>query len=420
MTEKPYNWKEGAELQEHSRAKHAVQERYLANYIRERCKNPMWENFNFAIVDGFSGGGVYKGKIPGSPVILANTLLTTVKKINFERTLRGHRTVNVKCLMIMNDLNVDAIHSLKEQMAPCEAKSRESGSGVNLITEYHADKFENKVDEFIKRIASERYGSVLYYLDQCGYSKVAISTIHNLMKSARSVEVFLTYAIQSLLTFLRKDNPEKLANNLNHLGVREDDILTIDERIGKKEMLGQMERLVHNTFSKTSDYFSPFAINNPDGWKYWLMHFVKNAQGRVVFNEVLHSLEGTQAHCGGSGLKMFSHNPKDKHQGALFEFDEWARNSSREQLCEDVVRFMCDYKDETVDAETFLMHAFKETPALSDDIKTALIDSPDINIITKNGGSRRTHKGIHPTDIIKKNPQARFYLPIAPYGTPKK
>ena len=420
MAEKPYNWKEGADLQEHSKAKHEIQEKYLEKYIRERCKVPKWDKFKLAIVDGFAGGGVYNGGIPGSPVILVNTLLKTVKQINLERKVKDYDPVKVTCLMIMNDLDADAVQSLEGQMAPCEAKSKESDSGVDLCTEYHNGKFEDKVREFIEKIAKEGYGSVLYFLDQCGYSKITISTIHNLMNTTTSVEVFLTYAIQSMLTYLQMDNPEALARSLMHLSIKPDDILTIDSRICDEKSLGHVEKLVHKTFSGTSDYFSPFAINNPAGWKYWFMHFVKNVQGRVVFNDVLHSIDGAQAHFGRAGLNMFSYNPNDRHQGSLFEFNDFARDLSREQLCEDVVRFVYDYDDETVKAERFIMDAFKATPARSVDIKTALINSPDINIITENGGSRRTHKGIHSTDTIKMKPMAKYFIPNLTKGEIKK
>ena len=389
--------------------KHRIQEQYLGKYIRERCKNPHQENFRLSIVDGFAGGGAYKDGSPGSPVILANTVLQTVQGINFEREVNGRSKVNVECLMFLNDADGDAIDLLKNSMAPCVAESKESDSLVKLIPEYSIGKFESKIDMFIEKITDAKCRSVLYYLDQYGYSQVNVPTIFKLMHSAKSVEVFLTYAIDALLTYLQTNNRKALMTSLSHLDIQEGDILTDGEFVSKWGMLGKMERLVHKAFSDVAPYFSPFAIHNPGKWKYWLMHFVKNAQGRVVYNDVLHDTGGLQAHYGGPGLKMLSHNPNDERYSLPFTFNESARRSSREQLYEDVVRSVCDYEGE-VDVSRFLLDAYKSTPAHSDDIKTALIENPELEVVTHNGGTRRTHNNIDSTDIIKlKRPMARFF-----------
>lgn len=76
--EKPYRWKDGATLEEHSKRKHKILTEYFRRYLLERCKNPITRSFRLAIVDGFSGGGRYEDGSPGSPVIFGETLLRTV------------------------------------------------------------------------------------------------------------------------------------------------------------------------------------------------------------------------------------------------------------------------------------------------------------------------------------------------------
>ena len=410
MVKKDYDWKGGAVLGEHSKKKHKILEEYFRAYIRERCKNPMARGFNLAIVDGFAGGGLYTDGSPGSPVILAQTLLKTVAEINVERNTNKNPPVNVKCLMILNDIDKDAIRSLEERMAPCVMESKESGSFVTLRVEYHMGDFEDKVEGFINRITSLKCGNIIYYLDQCGHIHVKKATICKLMKSANSVEVFLTFAIQALLTYLPKNNIEELLKSLRHLEISEDDIFADGGSISSREMLGKIECLVHKLFSDIAPYFSPFAIHNPDGWQYWLMHFVKSPHGRRVYNNVLHANSGLQAHYGRAGLDMLAYNPNDKHSFLFSLFDKSARELSRDQLRGDVVRRVFK-NDGVVEMSKFLMDAYKSTAAHSDDIDRVIIESPELDVFTPNGGRRKTHNNIDPRDIIKLKPLCSIFLP---------
>ena len=419
MAAKPYNWKEGADLQEHSKKKHKILDEYFRAYIWERCKVPTHPGFSLAIVDGFAGGGIYKCGSAGSPVILANTLLNTVAEINLKRSGKGYRNVNVKCHMILNDINEEAIRSLRECMAPYEAKSKEPSSLVNLTTEYHTCNFENEVENFINTIRSMKFGNVIYYLDQYGHSKVNVPTISNLLGSAKSVEVFLTYAIEALLTYLQTDNNEALVRGLRHLDIKECDILTDGEYINKWETLGKMECLVYDTFAKVAPYFSPFAIHNPGGWKYWLMHFCKSPHGRKVYNRVLHENSHMQAHSGRAGLNMLVHNPNDEKSFFEILFDRTARDLSVEQLRDDVVKNVYNHKGEVM-MKVFTSEAYRQTIAHSDDIDKVIFESPELEVFTCNGGARRTQNNFEPTDIIKMKPMAEYFIPgLIKRGTKK-
>ena len=419
MAKNAYHWETRAVLQEHSKKKHKILEEYFRAYIWERCKNPTHPGFNLAIVDGFAGGGIYKGGSAGSPVILANTLLNTVAEINLERSVKGYRNVEVKCHMILNDIDVEAIRSLKECMAPCKAKSMEPGSFVNLTIEFHTSDFESEVKNFINTIKNMGFRNVMYYLDQYGHSRVNVPTISNLLGSAKSVEVFLTYAIEALLTYLQTDNTDALVRGLRHLDIKESDILTNGECITKWETLGKMECLVYDTFSNVAPYFSPFAIHNPDGWKYWLMHFCKSPHGRKVYNRVLHENSHMQAHYGRSGLNMLVHNPNDDQ--SLFEilFDRTARDLSVDQLRDDVVKNVYNHKGEVM-MKVFTSEAYRQTIAHSDDIDKVIFESPELEVFTCNGGARRTQNNFEPTDIIKMKPMAKYFIPnLIKRGTKK-
>ena len=56
MVEKPYQWPEGAKLEDHSRRKRKMLREYFFNYLTVRCQLPQQERFRVAVIDGFAGG----------------------------------------------------------------------------------------------------------------------------------------------------------------------------------------------------------------------------------------------------------------------------------------------------------------------------------------------------------------------------
>ena len=87
-----YEWQLGESLPilgAHSVAKHDIFEQYLSIYIEHLTRNPRQTMLNLTIVDGFSGGGLYRrgsAEIDGSPLRLLAAVETA------ERALSGART----------------------------------------------------------------------------------------------------------------------------------------------------------------------------------------------------------------------------------------------------------------------------------------------------------------------------------------
>lgn len=409
MVEKPYQWKEGATLENHSKRKHKILGEYFRRYLRERCKNPISRRFRLAVVDGFAGGGRYEDGSPGSPVIFAETLLNAVAEINVERVAVGMPTVEVDCLIILNDADPEAVLRLREAVAPFVAISQEEGSNVALQVEFHQGEFEVLVNEFCARIESGRYRNVIYNLDQCGHSRVNRESIARLLRSEKSVEVFLTYAVQALITFLNRSNPEIIRKQLEYLNLRPGALAFSDELVSKNEWLGTAERIVFEHFSECAPFVTPFSINNPGGWRYWFMHFANSYRARQVYNDVLHENSSEQAHFGRAGLRMLSYDP-DHEKGSLYLFDKGAREAARQQLPEDIPRLVSDGGD-TIGISEFYRSIYNETPAHSDDIHSAIFANTDLEVLTPSGNQRRFPHTISLEDTLRLKKQLSFYLP---------
>ena len=407
MTEKRYAWTDGATLEEHSRRKHKVLREYFAQYLGVRCQLPQQERFRLAVVDGFSGGGRYTCGTAGSPLIFIEELRRATDTINTQRGAQGFRPVDIECLLVLNDQSAEAINLLRNHVSPLQAEIAENAPRLHLHVEYLNESFEiaySKVQSLLER---GRYRNVIFNLDQCGHSHVERATLLHIMRSYASVEIFYTFAIEALLSFLQKSDPAQLVAQLRPFDIGASDLATFDATMSKNNWLGAAERLVFQTFHTCAPFVSPFSINNPEGWRYWLIHFANNYRARQVYNNVLHQNSTAQAHFGRSGLDMLSYDPSHE-SGTLYLFDISGRERARDQLSSDIPRLIAESSD-AIGVADFYEGIYNATPAHTDDVHQAIIDNPDISVITPTGGERRSASSISVNDVLKLKPQTSFF-----------
>jgi len=408
MTEKPYDWSDGAELAEHSHRKHKIVREYFSDYLRVRCQLPQQSKFRLAVVDGFAGGGRYAGGTAGSPIIFIEELERAVDTLNVTRAASGMSTLDVEVLLIFNDCDREAIEALKGYVAPLEAKIKLACPRLHLRIEYLNDFFEAAYPRIKSFLQQGHYPNVLFNLDQCGHTHVAIPTLNDILRSFRSAEVFYTFVIDSLVAFLNKSNPTVLQAQLTPLGISAQQIISLQSSVlSKREWLGAAERIVFDVFKGCATYVSPFSINNPDGWRYWLIHFANSHRARQVYNNVLHDNSSIQAHFGRSGLDMLAYDPR--HDAAdLFLFDDSGRQRSKNQLLDDIPRVVSFHGD-AISLVEFYEAVYNVTPAHSDDVHAAIIENPDMEVITPTGGERRKANTIAMGDTIRLKHQKSFF-----------
>jgi len=206
-----------------------------------------------------------------------------------------------------------------------------------------------------------------------------------------------------------------LAAQLAQINLSETDLKHLEGGMNKKTWLGVAEKLVFGAFWNCAPFVSPFSINNPDGWRYWLIHFANSYRARQWYNDILHQNSSYQAHFGRSGLDMLSYDP-NHDSGSLYLFDMPGRSSAKDQLTEDIPRLVSEFGD-AIEVRTFYESIYNATPAHTDDIHSAIIDSPDLEVITEAGGERRKPNTIIAGDIIRIKNQRSFF-PM--FSTPPK
>ena len=407
MAKKQYKWAGGARLEEHSRRKHKILRKYIFDYLTVRCSLPKQRLFRLAIVDGFAGAGRYGCGAAGSPLIFMQELKRAVDAVNTQRGVQGLGMVQVECLLIFNDQDHNAIELLKKNVAPEQVNITQTCSKLHVRVEYLNKAFEDAYPKIKELLKQGRYKNALFNLDQYGYSHVKRRTICDIMRSYPSAEIFYTFVIDALLAFLQKNEPEQLKARLNHLGVTSADISALDGLMSKNEWLGTAENIVFDTFRLCAPYVSPFSINNPGGWRYWLIHFANFYRARQVYNKILHENASLQAHFGRSGLNMLSYDPSHNN-GMLYLFDDEGREATKNQLRGDIPRLLAESGD-AMPVKEFYENIYNITPAHTDDIHASIIDNPDLEIITPAGGERRKANTISVDDTIILKRQASFF-----------
>lgn len=407
MVEKRYSWKMGATLEEHSKRKHKIVREYFARYLVVRCQLPMQSKFRLAIVDGFAGGGRYKCGSPGSPIIFIEELRLATEELNIKRQSEGMAPLDIECFLILNDFEPEAINILNGHMVPLLAEITQNVPKLHLQVKYLSKAFEEAYPEIKELLERGEYKSVLFNLDQYGHSKVELETITDIIASFTSAEIFYTFGITSLLTFLRKSDPKRLAKALDPLGVRVADLAQLDAVMNKDAWLGAAERLVFESFRRCSKFHSPFSINNQDGWRYWLIHFASSYRARQEYNDILHQNKSAQAHFGRSGLNMLSYDAHD-NSTMLYLFDEPGRMEAKKQLYDDIPRLISGYGD-AINVGDFYGSIYNATPAHTDDVHFAIIENPDLEVITADGGGeRRKANTIRASDTLRMKKQLSF------------
>lgn len=407
MAEKRYAWAEGAKLDDHSKRKHKILREYFFQYLLVRCQLPQRERFRLAIVDGFAGGGRYDCGTAGSPLIFIEELRHAIDEVNTHRAVQGMGAIEIECLLILNDFDRDVVEILKANVAPLQAEITQNASRLHLRVEFLNDTFEGAYPAIKQLLGQGRYGNALFNLDQCGHSHVERQTLLDIMRTYPKAEIFYTFMITSLLAFLQKSDPARLAAQLRPFGIEASDLGSLDGAMSKSNWLGAAERLVFDQFQMCAQFVSPFSINNPDGWRYWLIHFANFYRARQVYNNILHQNATAQAHYGRSGLDMLAYDPSHE-SGMLYLFDLSGRDNAKNQLLEDVPRLISESGD-AIGVGDFYESIYNATPAHTDDVHQAIIENPDVEVITPAGGERRSVNTIHVGDVLKIKTQRSFF-----------
>lgn len=405
MAIKHYQWAD-ASLDEHSKRKHKILREYFRQYLITRCQIPQQEKFRLCVVDGFSGGGRYSCGSCGSPLIFVETLKKSFIEINTSRAAKGMKPLEIECLLVFNDSVRDTVELLKTNIAPLLADIKTNHPTLHVQANFFNNAFDLIYPDIKSMLTKGRYGNVMFNLDQYGSSDVNRETIKDIFQTWKSAEAFLTFAIETVLSFLSTDKEKNSVLTQDQSLLNELYALTETSVLSKHSWLGLAEKKIFSKLMECATYTSPFSIHNPNGWRYWLIHFANNHRARQVYNNVLHENDNSQVHFGRAGLNMLAYDPAS--EGQLYLFDADSRKAAKQSLHDDIPRLILDQGD-TMPIMEFYANVYSETPAHSDDIHEMMLVNPDLEVLTPSGNPRRIANTITPQDTLRVKTQKSFF-----------
>jgi hypothetical protein len=104
---------------------------------------------------------------------------------------------------------------------------------------------------------------------------------------------------------------------------------------------------------------------------------------------------------------MLSFDP-DHDGDKLYLFEDADRDRAKQQLMEDIPRLVTEFGD-AVNVGQFYGSIYNMTPSHTQDILAAMIDNPDLEVLTESGNQRRKPNTITPTDALRMKQQITFF-----------
>lgn len=107
-------------IDDHSLVKLEIIEKYLETYIKHLAIFPFTDKLKFAIIDGFSGGGLYKTTnnqvISGSPLRILKTIERLQKEINIERESKKFKIIDFNIPIYLIEKDKDTFKFLQKTL----------------------------------------------------------------------------------------------------------------------------------------------------------------------------------------------------------------------------------------------------------------------------------------------------------------
>ncbi len=370
------------------------------------------------LVDGFCGGGLYylegtSQLVDGSPLRMLQAVEEASRMINRERP----KKILFDIQYIFIDKDPRALNHLRDVLKG-RGYDRSIGTTIHLL---HAD-FGSTVRDVLAAVArhTPRSGTVLFFLDQYGYTEVPATLIQQIFASARDAEIILTFHVSSFATYTNDELAHKISstlriNVLKHLGGRSIEDIKRDESDWRRFIQAALyEALVDEC---GADFFTPFFIRGAGSGhgEYWLVHLSQHHRAQDVMKQVHWQHHNHFLHYGGAGLNMLAPQTMGFLQefDGGFKFDDVARAKTDHELVTQLASRIFDQPSPKSFASLFA-ETCNGTPATALMYKNALatlIEEGDVTVHAIDGKTRYRARYIADTDIVDRSRQLRLLLP---------
>lgn len=321
---------------------------------------------NLTIVDGFSGGGLYRlgsKEVDGSPL----RLLIAVEAADAALKAARQKGFSVRADFFFIDENPQHVAFLNDLLV-----KRGYGPRLNRDIFVRCALFEEACADILAHV--QKKGSAhrsLFFLDQYGWSDVRLATVRTILGTLKNPEILLTFAVDALIDFLSEKTAETQAL-LNVELSREDVRELMGLRTGEGWRYLIQNGLYRHVQARTgSRFYTPFFIHSIEAHRsYWLLHLSNHRQARDEMGKLHWRLKSRFQHHGGAGFHSLGFDPScDLRQGLLtFMFDDDAMKRSEAAVLEQLPRMIhaASRDGEGLGVEALFAGNCNETPVTSD------------------------------------------------------
>lgn len=388
-------------LEDHSKAKLEVLREYLRAYFDRLNVNPARDEFKLDLVDGFTGGGIFKDGdniVSGTPLIMLEESLKARDRWNQKRT----KPLHFDCKYYFVDVEAAHTDHLKKVLA-------ERGHNVdneNIVV--HNSRFEEIADDIIGEInhRQPRAGRSIFLLDQMGFSQVELALVSRIFQKLPAAEVILTFAADALINHLAMT--PQIIKAVTPLGLADSQIYDLIQDRDGDGGRALCQRVLRDHFRNTTGatYDTPFFIRPRQSRRaLWFLHLSRHPTARDVMIQCHWNISNIFEHYGPGDFGMLGWEALESKTVPLFHFSGMDEEQMRKGLLDSMPERLFTMASEqpvTIDA---VRHALaNETAARFSDLDQVILrlaQEKEINILGPDDNIRsRTLRRLKPTDRI--------------------
>ena len=388
-------------IEGHSKAKLTVLRHYLRAYFDRLNVNRSREEFKLDLIDGFSGGGTFRGDandLSGTPLVMLEESEEAERRLNRGR----QKPLRFDCKYYFVDVNAAHTNHLKKVLE--ERGYLTNREDIVVLN----SRFEDVVDKIISEIQRRqpRAGRAIFLLDQTGFSQVELALVARIFKKLPAAEVILTFAADALINYLAET--PMFIKAVAPLGLIESQIHDLvqnkDSDVGRA--FAQRTLRDHIRVQTGAAFDTPFFIRPKQSRRaLWFLHLSNHPTARDVMIQRHWDIQNTFEHYGRGDFGMLGWDALNSETLPLFHFEELEAQQMREQLLESMPNELFSLASEgpiTIDTVRHML-ANKTAARFSDLDQTiiTLFQEREIEILNPDGKvySRRLQR-LRPTDRI--------------------
>ena len=403
-------------LKRHSEVKHALLRNYLVDYFLTLVSLPQQDKIQLTIVDGFSGGGLYRSEtgqeVSGSPLVILEAIREAELRVNLRQERRKPIQIDVELICIDDcPYTLDYLRHVLEERGYGAGLA---GGSIKLVRGKFADHCSVALQRAHDR--SPRSGRALFVLDQYGYSTVPMGCLSDIFAKLKSAEVILTFYIDSLISYLNEKN---LADFELSIGISSSvRAADLDEIKQSPRWRVQLQSSLYQSLTSqcSAQFYTPFFIRPERGHgDFWLLHLSQHWKARDVMANTHWQHHNHFAHYGKAGFHMFStgYIGKFDDENRLqmgFDFSEVAAVVSKETMMEQIPVMLFEGA-EGMTFEQFFLKLINTTPATRSMVEATLLDlhqSGEIVVLDEAGDASKARVKLKSDNVLRLPSQRTF------------